>query len=73
MREVLRRIRRKYHLGVPSKVVMADYDDKEGDLYIKFNESELTEGEPSSDGLLIVHRDRKNEIAALEILSLHEL
>ena len=54
-------------------MIMADYDDKEGDLYIRFDEAERTEGEPSKDGLVVVHRDRKNAIVAIEILSLGEL
>ncbi len=52
---------------------MADYDDKEGDLYIRFVESDHTEGEPTDDGLVVVHRDNKNNIAAIEILDLSEL
>jgi hypothetical protein len=51
---------------------MADYDDKEGDLYIRFKESLHTEGEPTDDGLVIVHRDRSG-IVAIEILNLDEL
>lgn len=72
MKGVLERVRRRYHLKIPPRVIMADYDDKDGDLYIRFSE-EQTEGEPSSDGLLVVHRDGKNAIAAIEILSLAEL
>jgi uncharacterized protein YuzE len=59
-------------LAVPSKVLMADYDDKEGDLYIRFKQAEHTEGEPTDDGLIIVHRDKKS-IVAIEILDLAEL
>lgn len=51
---------------------MADYDDKEGDLYIRFKEAKHTEGEPTEDGLIIVHRD-KESITAIEILNLAEL
>jgi hypothetical protein len=51
---------------------MADYDDKEGDLYIRFKEAVRTEGEPTDDGLVIIHRDG-NRIAAPEILDLTEL
>jgi hypothetical protein len=50
---------------------MADYDDKEGDLYIRFKETAHTEGEPTDDGLVIVHRT-KNVIAAIEILDVKE-
>jgi len=69
--EILRKVRRKYHLAIPQKVVMVDYDDKVGDLYIRFKETVQTEGEPTNDGLLIIHRDR-NVIAAIEILNLDE-
>ncbi len=51
---------------------MADYDDKEGDLYIRFKEAKHTVGEPTEDGLIIVHRDR-DIIAAIEILNIAEL
>jgi len=51
---------------------MADYDDKEGDLYIRFKEAMHTEGEPTQDGLVILHRDKRG-IAAIEILNLGEL
>lgn len=68
----MEKLRRKYGLRIPSKVVMADYDDKEGDLYIRFREAEHTEGEPTDDGLVIAHNDKKG-IAAVEILGLEEL
>ena len=51
---------------------MADYDDKEGDLYIRFKEAKHVEGEPTDDGLVIVYRDRES-IAAIEILNLAEM
>jgi hypothetical protein len=51
---------------------MADYYDKEGDLYIRFKEAAHTEGEPTDDGLVIVYR-AKNAIDAIEILDLEEL
>jgi hypothetical protein len=51
---------------------MADYDDKEGDLYIRFQEGVHPEGEPSSDGLIVVYRD-KSRIVGLEVLNLAEL
>lgn len=57
---------------MPSKVVMADYDDKEGDLYIRFKKAKHTEGEPTEDGLVIVHRDG-DSIVAIEVLNLVEL
>lgn len=51
---------------------MADYDDREGDLYIRFKEAQHTEGEPMDDGLVIVHRD-KSRIIAIEIVNLSKL
>ena len=51
---------------------MADYDYEEGDLYVRFRESLHTEGEPTHDGLVIVHRDKKG-IAAIEIINLNRL
>ncbi len=68
----MERVRRKYHLRIPSKVVMVDYDDVEGDLYLRFREAERTEGESTDDGLLVVHNDKRG-IAAIEILDLKEL
>ncbi len=52
---------------------MANYDDKKGDLYIRFREAKHTEGEPTDDGLLIVHRDIENHPVAIEVLNLTEL
>ena len=52
-------MRAKYHLSVPSKVLIADYDDKEGDLYIRFEEAKHTEGDPTDDGLVVVHRNKR--------------
>ena len=71
---MLDRLRRRYRARIPTRVIMADYDDKEGDLYLRFSEAERTEGEPSDDGLVIFHRDRKkNALVAVEILKLAEL
>ncbi|MFQ6134197.1 MAG: hypothetical protein ACE5KU_00080 [Nitrososphaerales archaeon] len=70
---MLRKIRQKYHLRIPSKVRMADYNDKEGDLYIRFREVKHTEGEPTDDGLVIVHRNVENRTVAIEVLNLVEL
>ncbi len=52
---------------------MADYDAKEGDLYIKFREAERTEGEPTDDGLVVAHHDLQNRLAAIEIVRLSDL
>ncbi|MGH9878135.1 MAG: DUF2283 domain-containing protein [Nitrososphaerales archaeon] len=60
-------MQRKYKVKLPSKVTMVDYDEEEGDLYIRFREAEYTEGEPTEDGLVIFHYS-DNRIAALEIM-----
>ena len=73
MKDALERLKRRYGLKIPTSVIMADYDADEGDLYIKFSETEHTEGEPTSDGLVIVHHDSSDAIAAIEILNLAEL
>ena len=52
---------------------MADYDAKEGDLYIRFREAEHTDGEPTDDGLVISHYDKQNRLAAIEIVRLSDL
>jgi hypothetical protein len=70
---VLEKVRTRYGLRLPSKVLMADYDVKEGDLYIRFREAERTEGEPTDDGLVIAHYDQQNRLAAVEIISLSDL
>jgi len=51
---------------------MADYDDKEGDLYVRFQEGTRPEGEPSSDGLVVVYRE-KGRVVGIEVLNLAEL
>ena len=51
---------------------MADYDDKGGDLYVRFAEAKNPEGDPTDDGLVIVHRDG-SRIVGIEILDLAEL
>lgn len=52
---------------------MVDYDDKEGDLYIRFKEVKQQEGQPTKDGLVMVYYDDKNRIVALEVLDIAEL
>jgi len=58
-------------LPIPSKVLMADYDE-EGDLYVRFREAKRTDGVPTGDGLVIVHRDDKG-IASIEIMDVSAL
>ena len=73
MRGVLERTERKYGLRLPRKVVMVDYGDDVGDLYIKFKHAKHTEGEPTNDGQVIIHYDENEDIAAIEILDMTTL
>jgi len=72
LKEVLSRLSRRYELKLPTRVVMVDYDDRDGDLYIRFEQSEHSEGEPTEDGLAIVHYDGE-QIAAVEVLDITKL
>lgn len=66
----MERAERKYGLRLPRKVIMVDYGDDVGDLYIKFKHAKHTEGEPTSDGQVIIHYDENEDIAAIEILDI---
>jgi len=73
VREVLERTERKYGLKLPRKVVMVDYGDDVGDLYIRFKHAKRAEGEPTDDGQVIVHHDEKGNVVAIEILDISTL
>lgn len=51
-------------------MITIDYGEDIGDLYIRFNHAEATEGEPSADGKIILHYDPEGKIAAIEITNL---
>ncbi len=67
VRKVLEQIEAKYGLKLPRTVITMDYDEDVGDLFIRFKNADSTEGEPTSDGKIIVHYDKKGKIAAVEI------
>lgn len=46
-----------------------DYGCDVGDLFIRFIHVDYTEGEPTGDGRVIVHYDKKGRVAAIEIIS----
>jgi len=73
VRGVLERTERKYGLRLPRKVVMVDYGDDVGDLYIRFKHAKHTEGEPTNDGQVIIHYDENEDVAAIEILDMTTL
>ena len=64
---MLEQIEAKYCLKLPRKVITVDYDEKMGDLYNRFKNADVTEGEPTSDGKTIIHYDKNGKIAAVEI------
>ncbi|NLF88389.1 DUF2283 domain-containing protein [Candidatus Bathyarchaeota archaeon] len=66
-RKVLEQLETKYGLTLPRKVITIDYDKDVGDLFIRFKNTEATEGEPTSDGKAIVHYDKNEKIVAVEI------
>jgi uncharacterized protein YuzE len=70
---VLEQTEAKYGLKLPRTVITIDYDEDIGDLYIRFKNTETTEGEPTSDGKTIVHYDKKGKIAAIEITDITKL
>jgi len=66
-RKVLGQLETKYGLKLPRTVITIDYDENVGDLYIRFKNADITEGEPTSDGKTIIHYDKKGKIAAIEV------
>jgi hypothetical protein len=72
LRKAVELVGRRYGLRLPKRVLMAEYDDKDGDLYIRFDEARSPRGEPTEDGLVLVHRE-KGRIVGIEILDMAEL
>jgi uncharacterized protein YuzE len=70
---VLEQIEAKYNLKLPRTVITIDYDKAIGDLYIRFKNADTTEGEATSDGKVIIHYDKKEKIAAVEITDITRL
>lgn len=70
---MLERVEKKYGLKLPRKVITVDYGDDVGDLFIRFKHAKSTEGEPTEDGQVILHYDKKKEMAAIEILNIEAL
>ena len=70
---MLEHIEAKYGLKLPRTVITIDYDKAIGDLYIRFKSANATEGEPTSDGKVVIHYDKKGKIAAVEITDMTKL
>ena len=74
MRSALEKVEANYGLKLPRKVIMIDYGEDIGDLYIRFRNVDHTEGEPTPDGKIILHYDPKNnKVAAIEIMNITAL
>ena len=73
MRKVLEKIEKRYGLKLPRKVVTVDYGDDVGDLFVRFRYVEHTEGEPTEDGRVIVHYDKRGNVVAVEITDITSL
>ena len=73
MRKVLERVSEKYGLKLPRKVVTVDYGDDVGDLFVRFRHVERMEGEPTGDGRVIVHYDKRGNVVAVEITNITTL
>jgi uncharacterized protein YuzE len=62
----LEQLEAKYSVKLPRTVITVDFDEDEGDLYIRFKNAQVTEGEPTIDGKTIIHYDKAGKIAAIE-------
>ncbi len=69
----MERVEEKYGLKLPRKVITVDYGDDVGDLFIRFKYVEHSEGEPTEDGIVIVHYDKKGKVVAVEITNITTL
>jgi uncharacterized protein YuzE len=73
VRKVLEIVEKRYKLKLPRKVITVDYGDDVGDLFIRFKHVEYTEGEPTEDGRVIVHYDKRGRVVAVEITNITTL
>jgi len=73
LKTILERVEERYGLKLSRKVVMVDYDEKLGTLFVKFKHSDIVDGEPASDGLVIFHYGKGDELVAIEILDVTKI
>ena len=59
-RKVLKQIELKYGLKLPRKVTAIDYDEEAG-IFICDSNADATEGDPTSDGKIIVHYNKNGK------------
>ncbi len=55
---------------MPRTVITIDIDEDAGDLYIRFKNTDTTQGEPTADAKTIFYYDKNGKIAALETTNL---
>lgn len=67
VRSVLEKMEAKYGLKLPRRVITIDYGEDVGDLFVRFQHADITEGESTADGKVIVHFDKKGRTAAVEV------
>ncbi|MGQ9743106.1 MAG: hypothetical protein ACUVQW_00670 [Candidatus Bathycorpusculaceae bacterium] len=69
----MERVKEKYGLKLPRKVVTVDYGDDVGDLFVRFRHVDYAEGEPTADGKVIVYYDKRGRMVAIEITNITNL
>ena len=50
LKEVIERIEQRYGVRLPRRIVMVDYGEDVGDLFIKFSHEKIVDGEVTQDG-----------------------
>lgn len=65
---MLEQLESAYGVRLPRKVITLDYDEDAGDIYIRFKNSEATEGEPTADGKTIFYYEKTGVIAGVETI-----
>jgi len=73
LKTVLEKVEERYGLKLLRKVVMVDYGEKLGSLFIKFKHSDIVDGELVSDELVIFHYGKGDELVAVEILDVTKI
>ena len=73
LKTILEKVEERYGLKLSRKIIMVDYDEKLGSLFIKFKHSDIIDGEPTSDGLVILHYGKGDELIAIEILDITKI
>jgi len=73
LKEVIERVEQRYGVRLPRKIVMVDYGEDVGDLFIKFSHEKIVDGEITQDGITIMHYGENNKLVAIEITDITKL